>query len=102
MTSRYLAGPIYLAGALVQVVEKARPRRVWIEAVWIDQSNLQVRGIQIGMMASIYQYTQSVYVYFGQEDAASEFIIRPGLAGRLPLNQGKTAAVRLPGSKLTF
>ena len=89
MTSRYLAGPIYLAGALVQLVENARPRRVWIEAVWIDQSNLQVRGIQIGMMASIYQYTR-------------EFIVRPGLAGRLPLNQGKTAAVRLPGSKLTF
>lgn len=42
------------------------PRRVWIDALCIDQSNIVERNTQVGLMAQIYQKAAQVVVYLGE------------------------------------
>jgi Heterokaryon incompatibility protein (HET) len=44
------------------------PELIWIDAVCIDQSNIEERGAQVQMMAKIYSGAARVIVWLGQED----------------------------------
>ncbi|KAK9424819.1 putative Heterokaryon incompatibility domain-containing protein [Seiridium unicorne] len=45
-----------------------KSRRVWIDAICIDQSNIDERGSQVALMSQIYRSAQVNLVYLGEED----------------------------------
>ena len=55
---------------------RSRPRYVWIDAICIDQSNIDERSSQVALMSDIYQSAESVRVWFGRKDETSELGIR--------------------------
>ncbi|KAI1501673.1 heterokaryon incompatibility protein-domain-containing protein [Biscogniauxia marginata] len=48
-----------------------QPRKVWIDAVCIDQSNLSERAAQVSIMHHIYRQAKAVIVWLGQPDEYS-------------------------------
>jgi hypothetical protein len=55
---------------------KSKPRRLWVDAISIDQSNLQERNSQVAIMASIYKRAQKVLVWLGPDDHSDQAAIR--------------------------
>ncbi|KAI1370109.1 HET-domain-containing protein [Hypoxylon crocopeplum] len=43
-------------------------RRVWIDAICINQEDLHERGSQVALMSQIYEYAQLNLIYLGDED----------------------------------
>jgi hypothetical protein len=91
-----------LAGVLNQLRWKVQPRYMWIDAVCVNQTNLQERNSQVQMMASIYRQAQRVYVWFGFADLSSDFVMEPDLASRLPKNIHEAPAGDVAGVKESF
>ncbi|KAI5917519.1 heterokaryon incompatibility protein-domain-containing protein [Camillea tinctor] len=48
-----------------------KPRKVWIDAVCIDQSSLSERAAQVSIMHHIYRRAKTVVVWLGQADSYS-------------------------------
>jgi hypothetical protein len=48
------------------------PRTLWIDAICIDQTNLNERSSQVRIMAQIYQFAGCVLLWLGEADASSE------------------------------
>jgi len=44
------------------------PRRLWADAVCIDQQNLEERGQQVAMMGTIYQRAENVLIWLGPDE----------------------------------
>ncbi|KAF3484329.1 uncharacterized protein GIQ15_03653 [Arthroderma uncinatum] len=64
-----------LATALPFLRLSDRDRLVWIDAVCIDQSNLQERGVQVQLMAEIFRQAAQVVCWVGLESANSKLAI---------------------------
>jgi hypothetical protein len=56
------------ASALRRLRPTSQERLLWIDALAIDQNNLQERNHQVGLMARIYSGASQVLVYLGEED----------------------------------
>ncbi|KAF7531295.1 hypothetical protein G7054_g8997 [Neopestalotiopsis clavispora] len=52
------------------------PTYLWIDAICIDQGNLQERNHQVGMMKAIYAQANEVYVWLGPEEDDSDHGMR--------------------------
>jgi hypothetical protein len=52
-----------------------RPRVLWIDAVCIDQENIQERGAQVQLMRDIYGLADRVVVWLGTEDSDSTYAL---------------------------
>jgi hypothetical protein len=63
----YLDVTVNLYVALQRLRDVVFPRLMWIDAVCIDQENLQERAAQIQFMAMIYSYAIRVVVWLGDE-----------------------------------
>lgn len=74
---------IYLHGQELKVTMSAvvalralrfvdKPRTIWIDAICIDQSNLDERSAQVKLMGLIYQKAESVRVWLGLEPHNSD------------------------------
>jgi hypothetical protein len=61
--------------ALLQLRQKDQPRRLWIDALCIDQSDPVERGHQVAFMADIYQRAAQVIVWLGNGTKQSEIAI---------------------------
>ena len=61
-----------LHSALRQFRSETQEVCLWIDAICIDQSNNEERGVQVGKMASIYQSAVRTLVWLGGEDASSQ------------------------------
>ncbi|KAH7083363.1 heterokaryon incompatibility protein-domain-containing protein [Paraphoma chrysanthemicola] len=79
--------PPNLHSGLQQLRLPDRPRRLWVDALSIDQSNLHERSHQVQMMSNIYRYATSVLIWLGVEDEAGtavdgmeglRFFVNPG------------------------
>ena len=57
--------------AMRRLRNKYEPRRVWIDAVCINQDDLEERNRQVSIMGSIYKSARRVYIYLGEEDLHS-------------------------------
>lgn len=59
-----------------------KPRLFWIDAICIDQSNLDERNHQVGLMKQIYSMASNVYMWLGRESEDSrlgmEFLASEG------------------------
>lgn len=56
-----------LYGALKRLRDPDLPRTFWIDAICINQGDLQERAAQVQIMARIYAYAVSVSVWLGEE-----------------------------------
>lgn len=57
-----------LRDALVDLRWTDRPRFLWVDAICIDQGNLQERGQQVSIMRHIYASATRVVVWLGRDD----------------------------------
>lgn len=49
-------------------------RAIWVDAICIDQSNLEERQYQVGLMDHIYHQAKNVIIWLGNPDFATEFL----------------------------
>jgi hypothetical protein len=68
--------------ALAHISGKPKEKYTWIDALCIDQSNIEERNCQVPMMGKIYNQAQTVLAWLGEEDAfarpAIETLIKIG------------------------
>jgi hypothetical protein len=63
--SRYLDVTANLFEGMKRLRDPDMPRMMWIDAISIDQGNLEERGQQVGFMATIYAMASQVVVWLG-------------------------------------
>ena len=61
--------------ALRNLRRKNRPRRLWIDALCIDQGNYTESGDQVACMPLIYQAAESTVMYLGEKSASTAMAI---------------------------
>jgi hypothetical protein len=64
-----------LAEALPYLRNPTSPRTLWIDAIAIDQKNLEERGQQVQRMAGIFSLAERVVVWLGKDDASSKKVM---------------------------
>jgi len=62
---------VNLEGALRALRKPDEPRTLWVDAVCINQSDLQEQGSQVKMMWDIYKNAERVLVWLGPEEGDS-------------------------------
>jgi hypothetical protein len=74
-TQAYLDITVNLFAALRRIRDPDIEKNIWIDAISINQSDIEERGSQVGFMASIYAYASRVIVWLGdgQDDCAAAF-----------------------------
>ena len=65
-----------LASALRHLRYPDRPRTMWIDAICINQSDVNERNEQVVRMAEIYRLAQRVVVWLGPDSASGSYAIR--------------------------
>jgi hypothetical protein len=63
----YLDITTNLYAALQRLRDTAFPRLLWVDAICIDQENMQERAVQVRSMATIYIHASRVIVWLGAE-----------------------------------
>jgi hypothetical protein len=61
-----------LYDALLQFRADKRKGPLWIDAICIDQANLDERNAQVRIMGNIYRNSRSVIIWLGKEDSETE------------------------------
>jgi len=61
--------------ALKRVRHTKVVRKIWIDAVCIDQNNVSERGVQVQLMPDIYRGAKAVLVYIGEATATSRLCL---------------------------
>ncbi|KAK7177268.1 heterokaryon incompatibility protein [Paraphaeosphaeria sporulosa] len=64
-----------LRDALWQLRENRKNLTSWIDAVCINQEDLQEKSVQVGLMATIYQQAYKTIVWLGPSDNSSDSIV---------------------------
>lgn len=59
--------------ALSDIQEAARPVRLWVDALCINQFDTQEKNTQVAMMGDIYATADHTIIYLGSADAAEDF-----------------------------
>jgi hypothetical protein len=65
-----------LADALIHLRSRNKPRKLWIDAICVNQADLKERGSQVKRMAEIYASATRVVVWLGCGNPKSERAIR--------------------------
>ena len=60
-----------LHGALVQLRDRVVRRRLWVDAVCIDQANIKERGEQVQIMRRIFTNATHVWIWLGLEESST-------------------------------
>ncbi|KAF2802364.1 uncharacterized protein BDZ99DRAFT_401670, partial [Mytilinidion resinicola] len=60
-----------LEEALRSLRSETTPRAIWTDAICIDQSNIQERGHQIGLMQNIHSFASNVVIWLGPATPAT-------------------------------
>ncbi|KAH8902990.1 HET-domain-containing protein [Coniochaeta sp. PMI_546] len=77
----YISGQVVtitatLASALRHLRDATRPRRVWADALCIDQSNIPERNKQVTLMGVIYSVAAHTVVYLGPATRESDLVLQ--------------------------
>jgi hypothetical protein len=62
--------------ALMYLRQPQKTRSIWIDAICIDQSNLQERNQQVRIMGDIYAAASSVVTFLGESDRQSRLLFQ--------------------------
>ncbi|RWA11912.1 hypothetical protein EKO27_g3216 [Xylaria grammica] len=65
-----------LGAALRDIRDATRVRRIWTDAICIDQRNIEERNQQVAMMGQIYFHANSTIIHLGPLEPHSEFVLR--------------------------
>jgi Heterokaryon incompatibility protein (HET) len=60
-----------LFAAMRQLRHPRNERRLWVDALSVDQMNNEEKSLQIGLMGSIYSRSRSTIIWLGDEDEAA-------------------------------
>ncbi|KAK7964081.1 hypothetical protein PG996_008229 [Apiospora saccharicola] len=71
-----------LHGALKRLRRDSQPRRIWADAVCINQASDEEKRVQIPLMRSVYPGADTVFVWLGGSDQAASALHRLGLRVR--------------------
>ena len=96
---RTLAVTSNLAEALQYLRYEKKPRVLWIDAICVDQQNVQERGHQVSRMADIYRSASPVLIWLGPEFASSDVAMRElsALGSTVRVNWGTYELIPLSG-----
>jgi hypothetical protein len=88
-----------LADALRRIRDKEKDRVLWIDALCIDQNNLEERSQQVAIMQRIYERASGVLVWLGNDDTgttatAFELMARAGMCFLME-TRGNTSPMQL-------
>ncbi|PQE04400.1 hypothetical protein CJF31_00012099 [Rutstroemia sp. NJR-2017a BVV2] len=72
--------------ALHRLRHPTSPRRFWIDAICINQSDLSERSSQVQQMGLVYKYADAVHIYLSEEDLLPS--IRTGSEAAIAVLQG--------------
>lgn len=82
--------PSNLYEALQALRLASTPQTLWVDALCIDQSNIQERAHQVGLMGLVYRYATSVVIWLGPQwdgcDLAMDTIQRLGSDSKLHID----------------
>lgn len=62
------------ADVLRQLAHFKTSRYYWVDAICIDQQNIEEKGVQVGRMGEIFRQADSVLVCIGMHDESSQFL----------------------------
>jgi len=65
-----------LLAALHHLRERSAVRRLWVDAISIDQNDLDEKNSQVAMMTTIFARADEVYVWLGEEEAGDATAIK--------------------------
>lgn len=65
-----------LDAALRHIRRKKKPLVIWIDAICIDQGNLEERGLQVALMDIIYTAAKKVLIWLGPEEHGSHQVMQ--------------------------
>ena len=54
---------------------KKKPRTLWIDAICIDQSSMDERSQQVGLMGVIYSKARRVVIWLGEKSVESDYLM---------------------------
>ncbi|KAH8766543.1 heterokaryon incompatibility protein-domain-containing protein [Hyaloscypha finlandica] len=89
-----------LFNALRDLRHEQRLRRVWIDAICINQSDVQERNKQVGLMGSIYSLAQHTIIYLGPATAESDTNFQALRASKVELPQSRLRQSDWPVAEL--
>ncbi|KAI1400566.1 heterokaryon incompatibility protein-domain-containing protein [Hypoxylon fuscum] len=72
INGRVIDVPASSAAAIKCMRKLDTPRRLWIDAICINQDDLAERGHQVSIMSEIYKSSRQNLVYLGEEDETAE------------------------------
>lgn len=67
---------LFIALRHLRPPERANARCIWVDALCIDQENLDERGAQISQMAFLFHKAKRVIAWLGEGDPSSEIVIK--------------------------
>ena len=65
-----------LGSALRHLRNEKRPRSLWIDAICINQKDLEERGSHVSVMAGIYRCAELVLIWLGEQKNHSSEVIQ--------------------------
>ncbi|KAF8857550.1 hypothetical protein BDZ45DRAFT_744215 [Acephala macrosclerotiorum] len=57
---------VNLDSALRHMRDLKRPRRIWADAIYINQNNYEQKGHQVAQMFQVYKIAQHTIIYLGE------------------------------------
>ena len=77
------------------------PRVIWVDAICIDQDNINERSQQVAHMGQIYNYAAQVLVWLGPEDERTSMALETieRLSAGIVLTEGHRNCKTIPGSE---
>lgn len=90
--------------ALQALRDRRKPRALWIDAICIDQNNIQERSSQVAEMDLIYRYAKRVVVWLGQPSSESSLALRAlqNLGQQIQITKDNTGVFASPGYNKEF
>jgi len=59
--------------------QPSRTRKIWVDAICIDQSSTTERNHQVALMGEVYKLAKRVLIWLGEGDAEAHRVIRRAL-----------------------
>jgi hypothetical protein len=96
---QYLEITSNLYDALQELRDPTLPRIMWIDAVCINQDDLEERSSQVNFMAKIYSYANQVVIWLGPEDGTKTQELFTAIEDAAELARQITGAQQVQGTE---
>ena len=98
----YLETTSNLYDALQELRDPTLPRIMWIDAVCINQDDLEERSSQVNFMAKIYSYANQVVIWLGPVDGTKTQELFTAIEDAAELARQATGAQQIQGNRKVY